>query len=51
MLVNSVQHDFLCNNSGLSVLLHDFISLPGATSNDKTNCSDKSPFFVVGVAV
>ena len=23
MAVNSVQHGFLCNNSGLSVLMHD----------------------------
>ena len=37
MAVNSVRHGFLCNNSGLSILLHGVISLPDATSYDKRN--------------
>ena len=32
MAVNSVRHGFLCNNNGLSILLHGVISLPDATS-------------------
>ena len=35
MHVNSVRHGFLCNNSGLSILLHGVISLSDATSCDK----------------
>ena len=35
MAVSSVRHGFLCNNSGLTILLHDVISVPGATSCDK----------------
>ena len=35
MTVNSVRHGFLCNNGGLSILLHGVISLTGAASYDK----------------
>ena len=35
MAVNSVRHGFLCNNGGLSISLHGFISLPDAMSCDK----------------
>ena len=37
MAVDSVRHGLLCNNSGLSILLHSVISLPDATSYDKAS--------------
>ena len=64
MTVNSVRHGFLCNNSGLSILLHGLISLPDATSYDtckiiyhefedgiEKNLSRGSPFGITRVTV
>ena len=35
MAVDSVRHGFLCNNGGLSILLHGVFLLPDSTSYDK----------------
>ena len=39
MAVNSVRRGFLCNNSGLPILLLGVMSLPDATSCDNTHCT------------
>ena len=42
MAVNSVRYSFLCNNSGLSILLHGVISLPDVTSYDIYNITTQT---------
>ena len=42
MADNSVRHGFLCNNSGLSILLHGVFSLHDATPCDKCSYGYKN---------
>ena len=50
MTVNSVRHSFLCNNSGLLILLHGIISLPDPMSYDKQFYSMGAPGYAEKVS-